>query len=136
MSEKKIQLSMRLLVGILLVIFVTVAVLTIHNHVLKKAFRQVQEAAYIHDAEELAEIARNSNPEVKIVLTGPDGLWDKNGMKSNLKLVRELTIGVVEGDTNKMFYRAGPVVADREGNIFVCEWRNGRIKNSIAKETT
>jgi hypothetical protein len=74
----------------------------------------------------LAEIARKSDPGIKIVLTGPQGLWDKNGKKANL--VRELVIEEAEGDTNKILYQAITVLVDTAGNVFVGDFSSGQVK--------
>lgn len=121
------RLTVRLLLVALFVVAAIALGLAFRNLGLKKAFGKVQKAGYVYEAEELVEIARKSDPDVKVVLTGPEGLWDKDGSHRRIELVGELTIGEAEGDTNKMFYRGGLVVADTASNIYVGE-NNGILR--------
>ncbi|MCR4440512.1 MAG: hypothetical protein QHJ34_11835 [bacterium] len=49
------------------------------RHVALRRQMGAMEVPYIWDAEELARLARKENPEVKVVLTGEKGLWDREG---------------------------------------------------------
>jgi hypothetical protein len=113
--------------GLLLVLIAALTVVGVRNIVLRARLADLQTSSYVSDAEELARRARVKHPDARVVVTGPTGVWDRQG-KQAVKLVRDLTIGVREGDPNKIFFRPGPVIADRDGNIYVAEYTEGEIR--------
>lgn len=109
---------------------ITVLYLGIHNYKLKKKINQKQFPSYIFKADDLAKKAQEEmNEQVLIVKNDKIGLWDKD--KSNdkkLKLIDDLIIGNEEEDDNKIFYRIGGIISDKNGSIYICETYDGRIK--------
>jgi len=120
--------NFRIFCLILLALVLVIAFLGVRNIVLKKQFHKLQKPSYVFDADELAKRAQKSNSKVVIVRNGRIGLWDRKEGSKKLKLIPELTIGESEGDPNKIFYRIGSVIADKDGNIYVCQIYDGNIK--------
>jgi len=69
----------------------------------------------------------SQNEEVKIVQNGEKGIWD-NKQKKRIELEKDIEIGMLEGDENKMFYRISDVKVDSKGNIYVLERGNKRVQ--------
>ena len=123
--RKKGILKIYYLACIFGIIAVLIIIFSIKNIFLKKKLKEIQTAAYVDDPQKLD---LNNRDSVSIgVNDKKGGLWDKKRIK-NVHLVLELSIGGEEGDSNKVFYRPGPIVSDSNGSIYVGEGFDGRIK--------
>lgn len=93
------------------------------------SLKEMESPAYGHDLDERVKAFNGHNANVTIVRNDEVGIWDKEG-KAKIKLVLELSIGgEQEKNRHKIFYRASPIMADSQGNIYVAEaWSDKTIK--------
>ena len=124
--NKKRKFPIRHLLFVLLIIVAAGVFLGVRNLMLKRRLRDLQKPSYIFDTDELARMAQRSQGDVVVVKNGEVGLWDREG-KIKVQLVPELIIGE-ESDPHKAFYSIGSIIADDDGNIYVCETFDCRIK--------
>jgi len=75
----------------------------------------------------LGQQKASQNKKVKIVQNSEKGIWDIN-QKKRIELKKDIEIGMLEGDENKMFYRISDVKVDSRGNIYVLERGNKRVQ--------
>ncbi len=127
MENKRSNITQALVITSLSLVIAAV-VLSFYNFILKKEKRRIETAPYYYKAKDLARLSKERNPEVPIVLNDEIGKWDRDENK-NLQLIKDLAIGGPgETDPIKQFYRAAPVFADNDGNIYVGEYADGTIK--------
>lgn len=126
MVRKAIIIKKGLLLAFFVLLITTLTSLTINNIKLKNNLEALQNPIIIPD-HDFGNGSFQDNPQVKIVLNGEKGPWDKEG-KTKLVLINELTIESDEQNPEQMFYHASPIKADVYGNIYVEEVENGTIK--------
>lgn len=126
MSNNKRIVKYYLTPGLILVV-ITVSLLFAKNLKLKQTAGKSKWITPILNNRETEKIIVKNNPGVEIIHTGKKGIWDKQGIKK-VALKHELSIKYIEGDTNTIFYNVTEVKGDRDGNIYVSEFRDGRIR--------
>lgn len=67
------------------------------------------------------------NGEIRIVTNDEKGIWESRQEKK-IELKKDIEIGVLEGDKNKMFYKISDIKVDSEGNIYVLERGQKRVQ--------
>ncbi|MEW6455836.1 MAG: NHL repeat-containing protein [Acidobacteriota bacterium] len=65
---------------------------------------------------------------VKVIKNYGKGLWEESKKGKKIFFKEELSIGVLEGDENKIFHQPMDVIADERGNIYVLDSGNNRIQ--------
>ncbi len=70
---------------------------------------------------------KKANDGIKVVINNEKGIWESSPEK-RIELEKDLEIGVLEGDKNKMFYKISDIKVDSEGNIYVLERGNKRVQ--------
>ena len=65
---------------------------------------------------------------VKVIKNFDKGVWEGSKKEKKIVFKEELSIGISEGDRNKMFHKPMDVLADEGGNIYVLDSGNNRIQ--------
>jgi hypothetical protein len=65
---------------------------------------------------------------VRLVKNYEKGVWEDSKKGKKVIFKEELSIGILKGDKNKMFYQPIDVIADEKGNIYVLDSGNYRIQ--------
>lgn len=113
--------------GVILLIMIGLF-LGFHNLLLRYKIKGIKKTFFIYNTDYFLKKEQQKAPNIKIINNGDKGIWDRMKKRDKLTLVPELVIGEEEGDSLKTFYRIGSVIADEDGNIYVCEVDDGHIK--------
>lgn len=119
---KKILKKMILLITIIITLIVLI--LFIKNVLLKKSLNSASELLKIESVSHRIERLKKTYQNLEVVQNKNKGLWENNDLHK-IELRHELTIS--ESTENLEIYRAGQVISDNYGNIYVYEGVDGRI---------
>ena len=134
MIKKRQNFLVRYLISFLFIIICIGIFLGIRNYILKKKYSILSAPTYIYKANELVKKAKQRyGSEVVIIKNRKKGLWERENKE--IQFIPELIMGEGEllfgsetGDTNKIFDQLSAIIADKDGNIYVSDYADCRVK--------
>lgn len=126
--KKRENILIRQLSVFFFIIIVLFGFLFFQNLKSKKHSRFSNTQSYSIKINDRVKKIERQNQAVNIVRNKKLGVWENEKSRKEIKLQPELIIGEQEENSNMTFFQVTSIIADREGNIYVCEFSDCSIK--------